>query len=90
MGTGSFENSLARTESQFVLIYKHLFLFCFIAMRPNCSTITPAEKVGCVVNTNATVCALLGCCWNPEETNQTLKCYTKGYVNFFFQCLLLA
>ncbi|XP_068736694.1 muscle, skeletal receptor tyrosine-protein kinase-like isoform X2 [Montipora capricornis] len=48
------------------------------AIQPNCSAISDKEKVGCVINTNATLCHLMGCCWNPEETNQTLRCYTKG------------
>ena len=59
------------------LIDKHLFLFCFLAMQPNCFTITYAEKVECVLNTNTPVCIPLGCYWNPNESYPKPKCYTK-------------
>jgi len=51
------------------------------AIQVNCSAVTTEEKVGCVVpdpeNANATVCYAFGCCWNPTETNSTLRCFTK-------------
>lgn len=56
-----------------------LFMWCIQteAMQLNCSAISAEEKVGCVLNTNATVCHHIGCCWNLGETNETLPCYTK-------------
>ena len=60
-------------------------MICFqLAMRPNCSAIAAEEKVGCVLpdpkKPNGTVCLALHCCWNPAETNNLLKCFTKRYV----------